>query len=65
MSMSRIKEIRIAKGMTQVELAAKLGLSQAEISRKENGLTAIEANQLYAFAAALGVHVTELLREAV
>lgn len=56
----RIKEIRIARGMTQVELAEKLGLSQAEISRKESGLTAIEASQMYAFARALGVAASEL-----
>lgn len=57
----RIKEIRVAKGMTQVELAEKLGLSQAEISRKESGTTAVETSQLYAFAVALGVTVSDLL----
>lgn len=56
----RIKEIRVAKGMTQVELAEKLGLSQAEISRKESGLTAIEMSQMHAFANALGVTISEL-----
>jgi len=57
----RIKEIRVAKGMTQVELAEKLGLSQAEISRKESGTTTVETSQLYAFAVALGVTVSDLL----
>lgn len=56
----RIKEIRIARGMTQVELGEKLGLSQAEISRKESGLTAIEMSQMHAFANALGVTISEL-----
>lgn len=32
---NRIKEIRLHRGMTQAELAAKSGLSQAQISRLE------------------------------
>jgi transcriptional regulator with XRE-family HTH domain len=43
------------------KLPNKVGLSQPEISRKENGLTAIDINQLKSFADALDVSIDVLL----
>jgi len=61
MFITRIKQVRLAIGMSQEELANKVGLSQPEISRKENGLTAIDINQLKSFADALDVSIDVLL----
>lgn len=58
---TRIKEIRISKGILQGELARKVGLSQPEVSRKENGLTSIDIKQLKVFATALEVPISALL----
>ncbi len=57
----RIRQVRKSKGITQEVLALRVGLSQAEISRKENGRTALNIDDLNLFATALGVPATELL----
>lgn len=57
----RIKQVRLEKGITQGELARRVGLSQAEISRKENGKTATHVKDLEMFARALGVSPAELI----
>lgn len=59
--MPQIKKIREKKNISQSELAVRVGLSQAEVSRKESGLTSMDVKQLEVFAKALGVAVTELL----
>jgi transcriptional regulator with XRE-family HTH domain len=63
MCSTRIKEIRLQKGITQEALAEAVGLSQAEVSRKENGITTLDVDSLKLFATALGVSVAELLGE--
>ncbi|OPX94294.1 MAG: anaerobic benzoate catabolism transcriptional regulator [Pelotomaculum sp. PtaB.Bin104] len=64
MCATRIKEIRLAKGINQVTLAKMLGISQVDVSRKENGVTRVTVDDLRAFAKALEVPVSALLDEA-
>ena len=61
--MTQIKKVREKKNISQIELAQRVGLSQAEVSRKESGLTSLDVKQLKKFADALGVPVTELLED--
>lgn len=57
----RIKEIRKKKGISQLELANKLGFSQAYIAMIEKGKRDIDTELLNKIAQALGVSVAELL----
>ena len=51
-----IKRIRIASGMTQVQLAEKIGITQGSVANLESGrLAALTAEKLYALSDALGV----------
>lgn len=57
----RIKEIREAKGMTQVELEEKSGISRVTISALENGtMRNTTTKTLVAIASALGVTVDSI-----
>ena len=55
----RVRELREAAGMNQSRLAGAAGLSQADISHVENGLT-VNPSQGLRLAVALGVDVEEL-----
>lgn len=58
----RIKEKRKEAGLNQKELAAKVGLSEASVSKYENGkVEDATHNMLTKFAEALGVSVAWLL----
>lgn len=59
----KIKELRLAIKMTQVDLAKKMGVSQSTIVAWESGRACPGAQRLPALAAALGVTVSELFRE--
>lgn len=54
----RIAEILKSKGMTQTELAEKIGISRVGLSKAINGNTTITT--LRKIAAALGVDIVEL-----
>ncbi len=56
----RLRTCRLRAGLSQVELAAMVGMSQSDISRIENGRTAT-VNQLLTFAKALNVRPVTLL----
>ena len=57
----KIKEVRIAKGMTQKELAEKSGVSRVTILELENGTkTSTTTDTLCSIANALSVSVTDL-----
>ncbi len=58
----RIREIRRIKGMTQKELAKKLGVSWEMISRYENGKSN-PLGRIFSIARALGVDPTALLQD--
>jgi len=58
----RLREFRIAKGLTQVQLAELCGMPQSTISRIESGsTTGVDFDTLDRVAAALGVHPSELI----
>ena len=59
----RIKELREAAGMTQIELSEKSGVSQEHISRLENGRHNINTKTADKLAAALGVRLIDLFEE--
>ena len=58
-----LKEIRKAKGITQTELANKLGVKRTTLSMWELGESAPTVRILPALAAALGCSIDELFRE--
>lgn len=58
---NRIAKFRKAKGMTQEDLAAKLGVSSQAVSKWENDISCPDIGLLPALASALGVTTDELL----
>lgn len=58
---NNISEKRKAKGMTQEELAAKLGVSPQAVSKWENNLSCPDISLLPAIAKIFGMSVDELL----
>lgn len=50
-----LRVARRAKGITQAELAERIGITQAALSRYENDLREPSQETVDAFAAALGV----------
>lgn len=58
--MTRLAEIRRARGLTMVELARQSGVTQQAISLIESGQRDSNANTLYRLSRALGVTMDEL-----
>lgn len=59
-----IKELRIAKGLSQVELAQVSGVPQQTISAAESGKTVPRVDTLLALSDALGVSPNDIYRSA-
>ena len=59
--MLRIAEARMARGLSQKDLAVLLGTSQQTVQRWESGVTDPKIGQIQAVSAALGVTVSYLL----
>lgn len=57
----KVREVRLARGWTQAELARKLGLSQARLSVVERGGGTLSAEQLIAFLAFANLPLSELI----
>lgn len=58
----RIKELRLAQGMSQYDLAKKVGyVGRSAISKVENGERDISQSMIEKYASALGVTPTYLL----
>lgn len=57
----RIKELRTERGLSQLELAALVGVHQTQISRVESGLHGITLATAIDLARALGITVNELI----
>ena len=58
---NQFKALRISAGLTQKELADKLGVSQVSVWQWESGDNLPRADKLPAIAAALGCTVNDLL----
>lgn len=58
---TRIKEARLAKGMSQNELATALGVSKPTISRYELGQRHLQLDQLKAISKILDIPIIELV----
>jgi transcriptional regulator with XRE-family HTH domain len=61
---SIISEKRILLGMSQEDLAEKVGITQVALSRMEKGLISPRFERLQSFAVALGCSVSELFPRA-
>lgn len=57
----RVKEIRIQKGLTQTELANRIGKDHPSINKLENGKVNPSYYFLYEVATGLGISVSELI----
>lgn len=55
----RLKQLRIKKGITQLDLEVQSGISHTEISKMENGLKNIEFFTLVKLAEALEVKMRD------
>ena len=58
---ARVREIRLARNVTQIELAKRMGVSSSEVSRAEIGSRMPTLPTLRRFADALRVSVGDLL----
>jgi HTH-type transcriptional regulator, competence development regulator len=59
----RVKEIRVKKGVTQLQLELKTGIDRAEISRIENGLNNIEFFTIVRLASALNLELGDFFHK--
>lgn len=59
--MQKIRDIRLQKGMTQQELADKLGVKQCTVSDYETGQVDLTLPKLVRIADALGVTIYDLI----
>ncbi len=59
----RIKQIRLELKMSQAELARRCGVTQAAISKYEDGKREPSLAMLKKIASVLGVSVDELIRD--
>lgn len=57
----RVKEIRVQRGLTQTELANKIGKDHPSINKLENGKVNPSYYFLYEVAQGLGVDIKELI----
>lgn len=62
-SPNRIRELRMAEGMSQEELAGRARCSKMQISGLERGKPELTVHWMRRIADALGVHPAELLRK--
>jgi putative transcriptional regulator len=60
---NRIRAIRLAKNMSQMELGARIGKDDTSISRLENGKVNPTYTYLLQISEGLGITISELLKE--
>jgi transcriptional regulator with XRE-family HTH domain len=56
-------EQRLAAGLSQTEVAARMGTSQSAVARLESGATDVRASTLERYAAAIGGEINWSLNE--
>ncbi|MEI5671843.1 MULTISPECIES: helix-turn-helix domain-containing protein [unclassified Nocardioides] len=61
---ARIRNLRLAAGLTQADIALAVGMDRAQFARVEHGRHAVAATRLPQIAQALGVSVTEVVDRA-
>ena len=54
-TLQRLVQLRVAAGVNQTALAARLGITQSEVSKFERGERALDERRLRAWLDALGV----------
>ena len=59
----RVRELRLAKGFSQEELADRADLHRTFVGRIERGETNITLINIYKIARGLGVHASVLLQD--
>jgi len=57
--LQQLRSVRTKAGMTQAQLAAKLGRTQSFVSKCERGERRLDIVELRAFCRALGISLTE------
>ena len=62
-NIEKLKELRLKKDMTQIELGLAAGISQSHYSMIENGKDAPSIKRLAAIANALGCSVKDLVTD--
>jgi len=59
----KINQIRKSWGLSQIELAEKIGISFQQVQKYEKGSTRISVMRLQQVSEALGVHITTFFEE--
>lgn len=59
----RLKQLREARGLSQLDLEIESGINRTEISRIENGLKNIEFLTIVKLASALKIEIDELFQK--
>lgn len=59
----KIRQIRKSWGLSQLELAERIGISFQQIQKYEKGATRISVTRLYQISEALGVSITRFFEE--
>lgn len=60
---TRLRELRKARGLTQVDLAVKTGIHRVTIARYDEGRRGMSLKNAAKIADALGCTINELVRE--
>ena len=60
----RIREIRMSRKMSQIELSTRCGVEPSNLNRTEHGNANPTVRTLHLIAVALGVGLAELMKEA-
>lgn len=59
----RLRELRADAGLSQIDLAVRLGVSQSYVTKYETGDRRLDLFQLRAVCTALGVRLSEFVAE--
>lgn len=60
LDLMRLRAERVAKGLTQAQLAEKIGMKRAAYAKRENGLVNMGADELAKIVDALGMSKNDI-----